>query len=250
MEETQDEEEKEYSAYKPTQIIYDKYNDRLILNGYFSHLEQPFEEPSDKEKYKVAYDITNDEVCIDFYVEFESEGLNGNVALQCFIAKDKVLLNYSNPVLYNTEAKTRTHLGYESSMDENRYFWTTGNDLYVYGYEDHGSGFDGFSIFQYDFSSGFEYITHVDATQIGVNGQYVYYSSNIGVGSNSSVEINKLDLKTGSIEKLDITTDDDSCTVMDMQPIRLHNDVFIPVSDDHFVFYDTSADAFRVLTKN
>lgn len=241
---------KEYSAYIPEQIIYDKFNDRLILNGYFSRLEQPFKEASDKEEYRVAYDITNDEICIDFYVEFESEGLNGNVALQCFIAKDRIVLNYANPVLYNIESNTQTHLGYESSMRENRYFWTAGNDLYVYSYEDHGSGFNGFNIFQYDFSSGFEYITHIEATQMGVNGQYVYYSSNEGAGSNSSVKMHKLDMNTGNIEELNITTDDGRCTVMDMQPIRLYNEVFIPVSDEHFVFYDTAADAFRVLTKN
>ena len=106
------------------------------------------------------------------------------------------------------------------------------------------------SIFKYDFSDDFEFITRVEATQMGVNGQYVYYSSNEGVGSNSSVKMYKLDMNTGSIEELDITTDDDRCMVMDMQPIRLYNEVFIPVADDYFVFYDTSADAFRALTRS
>ena len=57
-------------------------------------------------------------------------------------------------------------------------------------------------------------------------------------------------MNTGSIEELDITTDDDRCMVMDMQPIRLYNEVFIPVADDYFVFYDTSADAFRALSRS
>lgn len=244
VEETQDEEEKEYSSYKPTQIIYDKYNDRLILNGYFSHLEQPFEQPSDKEKYRVAYDITNDEI----YLEFGPDD-NSTMEILTFLAKNKVLVKYSfsnYAHIINEDSGSTTGINIYSFVKDEKSFWEFNNNLYLYRKDYTGDH----SIFKYNFSDDFEFITRVEATQMGVNGQYVYYSSNEGVGSNSSVKMYKLDMNTGSIEELDITTDDDRCMVMDMQPIRLYNEVFIPVADDYFVFYDTSADAFRALTRS
>lgn len=244
VEETQDDEEKEYSSYIPEQIIYDKFNDRLILNGYFSQLEEPFMEPSDKEKYRVTYDITNDEI----YLEFGPDD-NSTIEILAFLAKNKVLVKYSfsnYAHIINEDSGSETGINISSFTKDEKSFWEFNNNLYLYRVEYTGD----YAIFKYDFSDDFEFVTRVDATQMGVNGQYVYYSSNEGVGSNSSVKMHKLDMNTGDIEELDITTDDDRCMVMDMQPIRLNNEVFIPVSDDHFVFYDTAADAFRVLTKN
>lgn len=244
VEETQDDEEKEYSSYIPEQIIYDKFNDRLILNGYFSQLEEPFMEPSDKEKYRVTYDITNDEI----YLEFGPDD-NSTIEILAFLAKNKVLVKYSfsnYAHIINEDSGSETGINISSFTKDEKSFWEFNNNLYLYRVEYTGD----YAIFKYDFSDDFEFVTRVDATQMGVNGQYVYYSSNEGAGSNSSVKMHKLDMNTGDIEELDITTDDDRCMVMDMQPIRLNNEVFIPVSDDHFVFYDTAADAFRVLTKN
>lgn len=243
-EETQDDEEKEYSSYIPEQIIYDKFNDRLILNGYFSHLEEPFKEPSDKEKYRVTYDITNDEI----YLEFGPDD-NSTIEILTFLAENKVLVKYSfsnYAHIINEDSGSETGINISSFTKDEKSFWEFNNNLYLYRVEYTGD----YAVFKYDFSDDFEFVTRVDATQMGVNGQYVYYSSNEGAGSNSSVKMHKLDMNTGNIEELNITTDDGRCTVMDMQPIRLYNEVFIPVSDEHFVFYDTAADAFRVLTKN
>ncbi len=243
-EETQDDEEKEYSSYIPEQIIYDKFNDRLILNGYFSHLEEPFKEPRDKEKYRVTYDITNDEI----YLEFGPDD-NSTIEILTFLAENKVLVKYSfsnYAHIINEDSGSETGINISSFTKDEKSFWEFNNNLYLYRVEYTGD----YAVFKYDFSDDFEFVTRVDATQMGVNGQYVYYSSNEGAGSNSSVKMHKLDMNTGNIEELNITTDDGRCTVMDMQPIRLYNEVFIPVSDEHFVFYDTAADAFRVLTKN
>ena len=243
-EETQDDEEKEYSSYIPEQIIYDKFNDRLILNGYFSHLEEPFKEPRDKEKYRVTYDITNDEI----YLEFGPDD-NSTIEILTFLAENKVLVKYSfsnYAHIINEDSGSETGINISSFTKDEKSFWEFNNNLYLYRVEYTGD----YAVFKYDFSDDFEFVTRVDATQMGVNGQYVYYSSNEGAGSNSSVKMHKLDMNTGNIEELNITTDDGRCTVMDMQSIRLYNEVFIPVSDEHFVFYDTAADAFRVLTKN
>ncbi len=76
-----------YSDYVPTQVIYDEYNDRLIMTGYFRSREKLFETPQNDIQYYVAYDISNDEVFwefgeVDYIPEFE-----------CFLNKDKAILN-------------------------------------------------------------------------------------------------------------------------------------------------------------
>ena len=52
----------EYSNYVPTQVVYDQYNDRVVMNGYYNRHEKPFAAPDDDCEYYVAYDIGTGEV--------------------------------------------------------------------------------------------------------------------------------------------------------------------------------------------
>lgn len=51
---------------------------------------------------------------------------------------------------------------------------------------------------------------------------------------------------------MNISVDSESCDIMDMFPIIISeiSPTLITVSDDYIVFYDTSAEAFRVIEKN
>ena len=62
----------------------------------------------------------------------------------------------------------------------------------------------------------------------------------------------KTNLSSGKTEKMNISVDSESCDIMDMLPISISeiSPTLIIVSDDYIVFYDTSAEAFRVIEKN
>lgn len=223
-----------YSDYMPTQVIYDEYNDRLIMTGYFRSREKLFETPQNDIQYYVAYDISSDEVFWEF------GETNDTLQIKCFLSEDKAILytrNY-NTYIVNTDTKERVN----NITSRDRYV-SVGNDLY---YISSGSA----DLGKYDFSSGsfddifgFPYY----GCCVGLNGNDLYYWD-----KGSTKKIWKLDLSSGQTSELSINTTDDDCDVLDMTSINSNNiwDELIPVSESLFVFYDDAANAFRTISEN
>lgn len=235
-----------YSDYVPTQVIYDEYNDRLIMTGYFRSREKLFETPQNNIKYYVSYDISSDEVFWEFAeVSYTPE-------FECFLSKDKAVLNeyysyssgrrFSNVLNIDTNTKKEINWLEESSVDGNPRYWPLGNNIYGY----RGGG----RLSKYDFASGsfnsiFEFPN--SSCCIGLNGNVLYYWD-----KGSTKKIWKLDLSSGQTSELSINTTDEDCDVLDMTSIDSGNiwDELIPVSESLFVFYDDAANAFRTISEN
>mgnify|MGYP006068135281 CR=1 FL=1 len=223
-----------YSDYVPKQVIYDEYNDRLIMTGYFRSREKLFETPQNNIKYYVSYDISSDEVFWEF------GETNDTLRIKCFLSEDKAILytrNY-NTYIVNTDTKERVN----NITSRDRYV-SVGNDLY---YISSGSA----DLGKYDFSSGsfddifgFPYY----GCCVGLNGNDLYYWD-----KDSTQKIWKLDLSSGQTSELSINTTDEDCDVLDMTSINSSNiwDELIPVSESLFVFYDDAANAFRTISEN
>ncbi len=222
-----------YSDYVPTQVIYDEYNDRLIMTGYFRSKEKLFETPQNDIQYYVSYDISNDEVFWEF------GRVNDTPEFKCFLSTDKAILylEWSNYIV-NTDTKdiiNRITL-YGRCV-------SVGNDLY---YINSGSA----DLGKYDFSSGsfddiFEFPSY--SCCVGLNGNDLYYWD-----KGSTKKIWKLDLSSGQTSELSINTNDEDCDVLDMTSINSNNiwDELIPISDSMFVFYDDAANAFRTISES
>lgn len=232
----------EFSDYMPVQIIYDEYNDRLIMDGFYTCVEEKFKLPQTGIQYSAAYDITNDEYFIksDFNSEYGAE-------IKCFAAKDKAVIDFPqkwgdcNVFLYNYD--TMTDLGLVVNYHPAQsyvHFWTVDNNLYF---------LDKGYINRYSFSGDSKQLCYT-GNKIGIKGEYVYYTPSDSPSYLS--EIYKINVNTGDIEKLRITSDEMRCDVTDMMPVERSNiwNIFIPISDNNIVFYDQAAKAFRRLTTN
>lgn len=219
----------EYSNYIPTQVMYDQYNDRLIMTGYYKKAEEAFKSPDNNASYYVSYDITNDELFWDSGKNYYDRILE----FRGFLSKDKaVILDGGSEDIVNTDTKSKINdLDYSKGFT----FWSIGNEKYSCDYS---------FIYIYDFSSNkFDEIFSSSLNCIGINGNDVYYFKNN--------VIYKLNLTSGKAVELEINTKSDYCDVLDMMIVSDSNMSrdFIPVSDEFFVFYDTKAEAFRTLSK-
>lgn len=219
----------EYSNYIPTQVMYDQYNDRLIMTGYYKKAEEAFKSPDNNASYYVSYDITNDELFWDSGKNYYDRILE----FRGFLSKDKaVILDGGSEDIVNTDTKSKINdLDYSKGFT----FWSIGNEMYSCDYS---------FIYIYDFSSNkFDEIFSSSLNCIGINGNDVYYFKNN--------VIYKLNLTSGKAVELEINTKSDYCDVLDMMIVSDSNMSrdFIPVSDEFFVFYDKEAEAFRTLSK-
>ena len=237
-----------YSDYVPTQVIYDEYNDRLIMTGYFRSKEKLFETPQNDIKYYVAYDISNDEVFWEF------GRVNYTPEFKCFLSTDKAILEYEpeygvHDYIVNTVSQKEIDYIRNPGInnDANRYI-SIKNDIYGidYGYYDRTwSDY----ILKYDFTSdSFNNIFRFpnEYCCIGLNGIDLYY------WDTDTKKIWKLDLSSGQTSELSINTTDEDCDVLDMTSINSSNiwDELIPISDSMFVFYDDAANAFRTISES
>ena len=245
----------EYSNYIPTQIKYDAYNDRLIMMGYYKNAKIAFESQNDNASYYVAYDINADEL---FWELGEPYDPSTPIEFCCFLSKNKaVLYNY-----YHYDSHNYDHHDYDyyivntdtkSEIDwigDQTIYWPSKNELYgvnsINGYTFTDSG-DYCNIYlnKYDFSAcSFNelFIFPLDSC-VGINDENVYYWN--------GKAISKLNLNSGKTSELAINSSSEYCDVLDMTAVSISNiwTEFIPVSDTHFVFYDSAAKAFRTLSK-
>ena len=230
----------EYSNYVPTQVVYDQYNDRVVMNGYYQRHEKPFAAPDDDCEYYVAYDIGTGEVFWEFGNKYYHED---PLSIKCFISRDKVIVSnyvHSYEQIFNIETKELISSIRRKYSNGNDMYWNVGNELYVYGYSD--------ELYKYDFSASefvsifdFQTSSYID---IGINGDDVYYW-------NINHTVHKINLTTGQVSELDISADSEKCEVLDMTTVALtyyNSSNLIPISDDYIIFYDKSAKAFRVLS--
>lgn len=232
---------KEYSEYEAEDLYYDKYNDRLILTGYYTSLEELFK-PTSNPHYNVKYDITNDEMY--------------NGVIGSFVSKDKAIIygydEYRNGgyYLYNTETMSKL-----AKVDSRVKYWTIGND--IYGYKDGNSYYDytysryrcNGNISKYNFSDEkFDHVCQITGeSRIGIVNDIVYYWNH-----DESGNFAKVNLSTGKYTTLDITSDSEKCEVKDMAAVSNGNILreLVPVSESCFVFYDSTAKAFRKICEN
>ena len=230
----------EYSNYVPTQVVYDQYNDRVVMNGYYNRHEKPFAAPDDDCEHYAAYDIGTGEMLWEFDDEYSH-------SIDCFLSEDNVIISAR---IYNLD--TRKALSSVYQQDYTDVCWSVGNELYTY------SLYSGFinCLYKHNFGSGnyeiFFRMTEQGGsghTPQGINGEYFYYWD---TDSNSDTRdsIYKLNLNTGQVSELNISANSEKCEALDMTKISTYNiDVrMIPISDDYIVFYDTAADAFRALS--
>lgn len=221
----------EYSNYIPTQVLYDQYNDRLIMTGYYKKAEEAFKSPDNNASYYVSYDITNDELFWDSGRNYYYDRI---LEFRGFLSKDKAVIldGGSGEYIVNTDTKSKIN---DLSYIKGFTFWSIGNELYSCDYS---------FIYKYDFSSNeSDEIFSSYLKCIGINGNNVYYFKNN--------VIYKLNLTSGKAVELEINTKSDYCDVLDMMIVSDSNMSrdFIPVSDEFFVFYDKEAGAFRTLSK-
>lgn len=231
---------KGYYSYIPMQIIYDKYNDRLILNGYYEHIEEKFKLPQENARYYVAYDITNDALYMELGNPYHS---SASIGFRCFAGKDKAIVKNAsvygeNDYLINTDSMSKL-----SKMGNNTKCWTAGNNIYAYdNYYD--------AIYLYDFSADrFQRIYDLpQKCRIGISNDTFYYWDIDSVGK----KFFKVNLSNGKASELAINANSENCEVLDMTKVNINNtwvDI-IPISDDYFIFYDGVAKAFRTISKN
>ena len=117
----------------PQQVIYDKYNDRIILNGYYKNVEEAFKSPKNNAMYYVAYDSANDKLYKNLGERYS------DLSIKCFAGKDKAIIDgydssyHSIPYLYDVNYMTGP-----AEMDYDYYsplcdmYCTVGNDVYAY----------------------------------------------------------------------------------------------------------------------
>lgn len=239
---------KEYTSYVPVQIIYDQYNNRLVLNGYYKNIEEAFKSPQNNASYYVAYDITNNELYKEFGQPYND---NRIIQIKCFVSKDKAIIynyTYDDSYLYNMQSMSNM----ASMMDKygTDLYWAVGSNIYAeesryqYPYQYH-------SLYQYDFSGNqFNNIYKFPAgdCKMNVNGGDLYYWNLESKEKN----LCKLNLSSGKVTALDINASSDNCEVKDMAAVNANNiwTIIVPVSDNYIVFYDSAAKAFRALSKN
>lgn len=225
-----------YSDYVPKQVIYDEYNDRLIMTGYFRSSEKLFETPQNNIQYYVAYDISSDEL----FWEFGTGSYTPE--FKCFLSNDKAIFVNNNNWIYIVNTDTKTTINTISGITR---YLSVGNDIYGYS-----NGYPNGYLSKYDFSSG-SFNTIFDFPNssccIGLDGNDLYYWD-----KGSTKKIWKLDLSSGQTNELSINTTDEDCDVLDMTSINSSNiwDELIPVSESLFVFYDDAANAFRTISEN
>lgn len=232
------------SNYTPIRVKYDEYNDRVIMIGYYKNYEKEFAAPNNDANYYVAYDITNDEVFWNFGRFANSD----DISFKCFLSKDKAIL-YDNYREYyceyyyiiNTETKSeigRISGGWYLGGGGVWHLYPFGNAVYEYG---EYSGY----LKKYDLSDH-KISRIVDMPldcSVGMNGESFYYWDGGAVS--------KLNLSSGKVSELPITANSKYCNVLDMSSVSAPYILteFIPVSDTHFVFYDTAIKAFRILSE-
>ena len=225
------------------QIIYDKYNDRLILNGYYQNVEGAFKAARNDAEYYVAYDITNDVL----YMNFGEQADRKYIGFMCFTSKDKAIIyNHEYPYFYGITSLINTETMSEIiKMGNGGRYWTVGNNIYAW--RPYSSGY---TICQYNFSSGgYKDIYELpEDSCFGINGENLYYWD-IASGDK---KFYKLNLSTGKVTELAINVNSENCEVRDMAAVSSKNiwSNMIPISDNCFVFYDGAAKAFRTIRKN
>ena len=225
-----------YCDYMPMQVIYDKFNNRLILNGFYTQAEIPFRTSEQTCRY-VAYDVTNDEVFLDWdrshIFRFDSVT---NAAIKEFISKDKAVLTAGEDDVWLVNTNTLKRINVMSYIGQ---YFADNNNLYIYKYS---------KLLKYNFTE-----TESEELTSVPNYSLVNISNGIMYCWNGDDEkFYKTNLSSGKTEEMNISVDSKNCDIMDMLPISISeiSPTLIIVSDDYIVFYDTSAEAFRVIEKN
>lgn len=232
---------KEYTNYVPVQVVYDKYNSRLIMNGYYKNIEEAFKQTQTDANYYVAYDITNNGLYKEFGKPYNSSYI---INIKCFVSKDKAIINNykydyywnSRSHLYNMNSMTQI-----SEMDDYARYYVYGNDIYAYGKGTVG---------KFDFADSkivTLYNMPISYNKVGVKGDDLYYWD-----FDEENSPHKVNLTTGKVTDLKINANSSDCEIKDMSVLKNDNIWFdlVPVSDDCIVFYDKAAKAFRMISKN
>lgn len=231
----------EYSGYTASQVIYDKYGGRLVLNGCYTQFEVPFKGDEQVSRY-VAYDVTNDSLLLDW----DSSNIFGygcveNAAIKAFVGKDKAVLTAGEDDVWLVNTKTVKRI---DVMPYNGVYFPNGKDLYIFN---NNSSYSSWDIRKYDFADAksIEMFNISSCSAASISGKFLYY------WNGNDAKFYKANLSSGKIEKMNITVDSENCDILDMLPINQRKIApeLIMGSEEYIVFYDTSAEAFRVLSK-
>lgn len=231
-----------YSAYEPTEVVYDKFNNRLILNGFFTNAEIPFKGSEQICSY-IAFNVTDDDVFLDWDSShiFRFDNVP-NAEIKAFIGKDKAVLTAGEDDAWfvNTNTLKRIDVAAHRGI-----YFADGKDLYIYA---RNTGNSSSEVKKYNFSEAvFEKLLSVPSySMMDISNGHMY------LWNGDDEDFYKINLSTGKTDKMNISADNESCDVLDMLPININRiePELITLSDDYIVFYDNAAEAFRFITKN
>ena len=229
----------EYTDFIPTQIVYDNVTKQLILQGYFSKVEEPFKGVS-KGNYYMLYDITDkrDDILLKGATILECNyiGSYGN-GFACFL-----LDSYNFYYYPNINLKTGKY-----DYDDRKYGYhmpgsliKSGNDFYVFSGVYYREGY----IDKYDYNDAvFKSInSKCSYTSVGVKGKcYYFWNDN---------KFRKIDVSDGKVTELPINTLSENVEFEDMGAITNLSDRMMVIDDNTYIFYDKDMQAFRKLSKN
>ena len=231
----------EYTSFVPTQVFYDKVNDKLLLNGYYENLVESGNSP-ENDKYYFVYDITNktNKICLTYdKISLTYDISHENYYIHTALNSDYLVFYKSNRtygyrVDINTGLSERISVGFggTSPISALKY----GNNLYW---------LLGATIYQYDFNEdNFNEITErISHSSFGMKDACYYFW-------NSVDNMFKISVRNKTTTVLDINTKSENVEFEDMGNMRNIDKKFFVVDDETFVFYDTNMKAFRILKKN
>ena len=227
----------EYNSYVPTQVYYDKENDRLLLLGYYTSYTKAYSTPSNVKK-TALYDITNKSPKFlaklpDYFAEYR-----GDATIQSSIDKSRMVLyfssysrSYGEIVDIETKQSTRIDMPFGDISGLNY-----GSNLY---------SILSTHIRKYNFTADKDEALSdwIDYSAFGIKDDCYYFWQKGG-------DIFKVSVRNGATTNLDINTNSENVEFADMGNMNNIAKKFYVADDDTLIFYDSSMQAFRTLTKN